>query len=363
MDELARKSLASMSQSVRSQSERIVSVRHDLISPKMQKLKYLQNYDGPMKQDISGCKVVYCFDDDMAVIGSESGHVLFVNLTTSKIDKVFKEHTGSVSTIELAYIQIEDSETQKLIPKRILLTGSTKSDNLILAWDLDKMKPYKRLSGHTDTISSMRDLQDERTIVTASFDCKIAFWDLHKNPRCIQLLEEPQSPVLCMEYDHATKKLIVGCLDSQIFLWNLKFNPENEGAYQGCSILRKFSVTDIPLDLGMSISFDNILISIENDGNVRLYDLCDPKEGECLKKIQMENSFVQKSEKIKDFVIVERGQDSSPIMFLMDDQSKVCRIDDWNLQTLRQSTIRETPEIFEQMRDSVLSEFQFRPKQ
>ena len=107
--------------------------------------------------------------------------------------------------MEVAHIMIHDENTKNgeigLVAKRILLIGSTNPDNLILAWDLDKMKPYKRLNGHTSSVSSIRDLQDEATIVSASFDHKIAFWDLRSSFKCLKLLEIMTSPVLCMEYD------------------------------------------------------------------------------------------------------------------------------------------------------------------
>lgn len=139
-------------------------------------------------------------------------------------------------------------------------------------------------------------------------------------------------------------------------MWDLHFDQTKGGIYSGCSILRSFMSNDIPLDLGMSISFEKILISIENDGNVRLYDLENPQDGQCLKKIQMENSFIQKIEKIKDFVIVERGEALDPIMFLMDDTSKVCRLDTWDLKSLKCSTLRgdSSSDILKEMRDSVL---------
>jgi WD40 repeat protein len=69
--------------------------------------------------------------------------------------------------------------------KKILLTGGSETECSVLVWDLVANEPLKRLSGHDHLISSIIDLGDGASIATASFDSKVAIWDLSENFNCI----------------------------------------------------------------------------------------------------------------------------------------------------------------------------------
>lgn len=268
---------------------------------------------------------LFAIDDRILTISFSSGDLIFYDLQKNQPICCIREHSTAISTMEVAYIKMKNPENGNFELKRILLTGGSEPENLVIAWDIDSLKPLKRLSGHSHLISSIRDLGDEATLATASFDSRVAFWDLREQFKCIQLLEEHDSPVLCLDYNVDDRYLCTGCLDGSIYIWALYFQ---HGVYQGCVLNQRLSVEGHVLEISRSISFPDVLITLESDHNIRLYSLKDKTFLKSFKYDQRQN-YKFKNGKFLDFVLVERN-DQLPLLFTIDEYNQVSRFDDWN---------------------------------
>jgi WD40 repeat protein len=257
--------------------------------------------------------VVKIIDDDKCAIGFTSGDLVFYDIENYKPLCGHREHTGAISTMEIAEIGIKTK--MGIENKKILLTGGSESECSVLVWDLLANEPLKRLSGHDHLISSIIDLGDGATIATASFDSKVAIWDLSENFNCIQLLEEPTSPILCLDFNKDDNTLCTGGLDGTVNIWQVYY--EN-GLYHGCAVKNKIKLGGHVIEISRSINLPNMLITLESDFTVRLY---------CLETAFLLKSFKSKAPFV-DFMLVERPN-LQPFLYCLDNENEIHRFEDW----------------------------------
>lgn len=266
-----------------------------------------------------GCiTVVKIVEDEICAIGYTSGDLIFYNLADYHCISGHREHNSAISTMEVAELAMRGKNG--IQSRSILLTGGSENESSILVWDLETHKPLKRLSGHENLISSIIDMKDSASIATASFDCKVAIWDLSQNFNCIQLLEEPNSPLLCLDYNSDDDILCAGCLDGSVIIWQVFF--EN-GLYHGCAVKNRLSLSGHIIELSRSSSIPNTILVLESDFVVRLYSI---ETAQLLKTFEAASPFV-------DFVVVERPHDK-PVLFCLDNKSDIHKFEEWNFNGL-----------------------------
>lgn len=313
-----------------------------------------------IKLDVGEGKIttILSIDDQLLAISFSSGDLVFFDVEKQEPICCIREHSVSISTMEMAWIKMKNQLTNRYELKRLLMTGGSEPENLVIAWDIENFKPLKRLSGHSHLISSIRDLGDHATLATASFDSRVAFWDLRDHFKCIQLLEEHDSPVLCLDFNAGDKTLCTGCLDGTISLWNLHFD---HGIYQGCLLKRKLRVEGHVLDISRTLSFPDAVITLESDNKIRLYSLKSANMVKCFN--QKEPGEVQ-SRKFMDFVVVERKSEG-PILFAIDENCSVKKFDDWKREeelVLSDDRLREESTGMINNFEFVRQIFSFRPR-
>lgn len=184
-------------------------------------------------------------------IGFTSGDLLFTDLNqcfkpefngVSLKEECYKVHTSSINSMEVSMINFKKSSSSKskeVDPRKILLTGGSESECSIIVWDLDDRKALKRLSGHKHQISCIVDLKDFSHVASASFDGRVAIWDISKNFACKKLLECHSSPILNLHYNFSMDQLIAGYMDGTINVWSTQFNqPQSDNAANHSSRVR-----------------------------------------------------------------------------------------------------------------------------
>lgn len=246
--------------------------------------------------------VVKLIDNERCAIGFTSGDLVFYDLENYKALCGHREHTGAISTMEIAEICFKTKVGMQ--NKKILLTGGSENECSVLVWDLLANEPLKRLSGHEHLISSIIDLGDGATIATASFDCKVAIWDVSENFNCIQLLEEPASPILCLDFNRDDNILCTGGLDGTVNIWQVFY--EN-GLYHGCAVKNKIKLGGHVIEISRSVNLPNMLVTLESDFTVRLY---------CLETAFLLKSFKSQSPFV-DFMLIERPN-LQPLLYCLD---------------------------------------------
>lgn len=266
-----------------------------------------------------GCiTVVKLLNDDFCAIGFTSGDLIFYDLRNFQCLSGHREHNSAISTMEMAEVSMKGKLGVE--SKNILLTGGSETESSILVWDIKTQRPLKKLSGHENLISSIIDLQDSASIATASFDCKVAIWDLSQNFNCIQLLEEPTSPLLCLDFNTEDNVICAGCLDGAIIIWQVFFQ---NGLYHGAAVKNRLCLSGHIIEITRSSSLPNTILALESDFIVRLYSI---ETAQLLKSFQSNSPFV-------DFVVVERPQDR-PVLFCLDNKNEIHRFDEWNFNGL-----------------------------
>ena len=212
--------------------------------------------------------VIKTIGEEVLAVGFSSGEVAYYSLADFQFLHKFKEHTGSITSMENGQISMEEEGVIKSTP--VLYTGGNEKDMTVVIWDLSTYQPLRRLRGHDHMITGIADLHDDATIVTCSMDAKIAFWDLRETePICIQLIEDMKFPIIVMEFDCEDGILSVGTLDGQLGLWQVYL--EN-GEYIGVALLKLLNLECHVLDILRTGSLPNSILTLESDFCVREYD-------------------------------------------------------------------------------------------
>lgn len=179
-------------------------------------------------------------DSGKIAIGFSSGNIIFTDLNQvfkkeyqgfSLKEECYKLHSSSVNSMEVAMINFKDvpanSREKKTGLRKILLTGGSESECSIIVWDLESRKAMKRLSGHKHQISCIIDLKDYCHVASASFDSRVAIWDISNNFVCKKLLDCRSSPILSLHYNSSMNQLLAGYMDGTINVWKTDFKEES----------------------------------------------------------------------------------------------------------------------------------------
>ena len=268
----------------------------------------------PIKEGQGSITVLKLIDDTHCAIGFTSGDLLFYNTETRTAIYGYKEHNSAISTIEVATIALKTPLGVQ--SQRILLTGGSESECSILVWNIDSMQPLKRLSGHQHLISSIVDLEDCASVATSSFDTKVAIWDLSETFSCIQLLEDINSPIICLDFHKDDQILSAGALDGTVSMWKVFYQG---GFYHGCALRNKLRLSGHVIEISRSLSLSNQLITLESDFAVRVYDV---SSGRLLKIFKGVLPFI-------DFVMIERPGGRKPLLYCLDNCNDVHKFENW----------------------------------
>ena len=267
-----------------------------------------------VEQGEGSVTVVKLIDESSCAVGFTSGDLIFYDLKNYRSLYGHKEHKSAISSIEVAVIGLKTHLGMQ--SKKILLTGGSEHECSILVWNIETMKPLKRLSGHEHLISSIVDLGDSASIATSSFDSKIAIWDLSENFSCVQLLDEIYSPILCLDFNSTDNIMAAGALDGTVSVWQVFYQNE---IYHGCSLKTKLKLSGHVIEISRSLQLDDVLITLESDFVVRAYKM---STGRLLKIFKGASPFV-------DFLIVELSN-STPVLYCLDNSNEVHKFDDWS---------------------------------
>jgi WD40 repeat protein len=153
------------------------------------KLK-IPRHQGDIGENPSLCATVLkLIDTRMFAVGFTDGSISFYNLVNYELVASTWRHKASITSLEMLYAR--DGS-------KLLISGSSEEESAIIIWDVRKpIRPIKRLKGHEHAISCIRELGDNSTIATASFDGKIVLWDVCNNFQCVQILDDNKGPVTC----------------------------------------------------------------------------------------------------------------------------------------------------------------------
>lgn len=172
--------------------------------------------------------MIKVIDDYRVAIGFSSGDVVIQHLESLEVLDSYKRHSSAITCLESSILLDSRGKCRE-----VLLSGGSEKECSIMVYNLEEKKAITRLTGHQNLVSAVRDLRDGRTIVTASFDTQISFWDLKGDFRCILLLEEHRSPVLALDFNHKDNVLCSGDLEGVINIWEVHFK---DNKFYGCQI-------------------------------------------------------------------------------------------------------------------------------
>ncbi|KAJ1550936.1 hypothetical protein HK096_004129 [Nowakowskiella sp. JEL0078] len=185
---------------------------------------------------------------------AESGHVARkVNLTTRKVIKVFKGHTGPVTCVAILYDLHGNDE--------FIITGSW--DKTARKWDVKKKTVVTTFSGHTDFIKSV--IVFNHFLFTGSSDTTIRQWD-HSSGASIRVFKGHTRPVeaLTLNYvddDDDEPALFSGSSDCSVRRWKIA-----DGLVKAVWTGHLTSVYEVK-------SFDGSVWSASADNTVKRWDV------------------------------------------------------------------------------------------
>lgn len=246
----------------------------------------------------TGCLCLYRINDQMVVWSS-------------------KQHSGPISSIEVTDISFNTRKGLEF--KRVILTGGSEDECSILVWDAETSEVLKKLSGHSHLVSGIIGLGDNACIATGSFDSKIAIWDLTNSFNCIQLLEQARTPILCMDFNKEDETFCAGCLDGSVLMYKVFYKEEPKN-YHGCALMKVIKMEGHIIEATRFSGLPDLMVSLQSDFEVKIHAM---QSGKLLRTFKGPHPFV-------DFIIV-RSEDTSPILFCIDNMSNIFRFENWPL--------------------------------
>eukprot|EP00919_Chromeraceae_sp_WS-2016_P075519 GHVR01178648.1.p1 GENE.GHVR01178648.1~~GHVR01178648.1.p1 ORF type:complete len:350 (-),score=70.42 GHVR01178648.1:155-1177(-) len=141
---------------------------------------------------------------------------------------------------------------------------SCSADKSCAAWDVETGQRIKKFSGHSAIVNSCGcSLRSPPVLVSGSDDGTAKVWDL-RTRRCATTFEYSYQ-LLSVVVDDSQQRILAGCLDDTIRVFDLRTGKEDEGA---CLFGHTDSVT------GLDISKDGTrLASNSMDNTVRVWDI------------------------------------------------------------------------------------------
>ena len=154
-------------------------------------------------------------NEQYIIIGLENGEIQQLNVHTPEEDidsaHILKGHTAEVKCLCIT----NDNKT--------IISGSY--DSLIMTWDIQKHTQKSILKGNEDKILSLALSKDNSLLISGSIDNIIRIWDLRTllQRNVIRDIEE-NSYSISLTNDN--KYILLGCSDNSIKIWNIKNHVE-----------------------------------------------------------------------------------------------------------------------------------------
>jgi serine/threonine protein kinase len=127
-------------------------------------------------------------------------------------------HEGSV----LDMLLLRDGDT--------LVTAS--ADQTVRFWDLNTQRPLKTLKYHTNVVKALTMTTDQEILISAGDDRTIQFWDMATGQPLVTLVDAHPLPINALEVSNNGTLLISADSGGNIYLWKLtdqsgRVNPKN----------------------------------------------------------------------------------------------------------------------------------------
>lgn len=247
----------------------------------------------------SPATVIKLLDLENLIVGFDSGEIGVFNLSSGDLLYSYNEHNSPISSLETASIKkLPFFNDDARFKKQVIISGSMGSD--ILVWDHAENHGIHRIDGHSGPISSLLEVGDGYTFISASVDRSVAFWDISASPSCIQVIEDMPSQILSMDYSHCDKILAVGLSSGEVMTFSLIFK---HGKYYALQKLQEVYLQSPIHELTRSFSQPSGLLTLEN-GCIKVYSI------ERQKKI----CEIGKPQEFIDFSVIEWAEDNAAIV-------------------------------------------------
>eukprot|EP01083_Nonionella_stella_P289738 985959_1 len=122
-------------------------------------------------------------------------------------------HCSSVSRLTIARESVND-----------IFLYSCGQDATVRKWKINDGKTASHeqvLSGHTDWVTDLILLNDDKLALTSSTDTFLKLWNL-SNGDCVQTIERHSDFIECLAYSGHTQTVASAGLDNQVFLWDVE---------------------------------------------------------------------------------------------------------------------------------------------
>lgn len=100
-----------------------------------------------------------------------------------------------------------------------LVTAS--ADQTVRFWDLAEMQLLRTLQDHSNGVKTLTMTTDQETLITAGDDRTIRFWDMATGEPVMTLPNAHAVPINALEVSNNGKTLVSAASDGTVYLWNL----------------------------------------------------------------------------------------------------------------------------------------------
>eukprot|EP01117_Protostelium_nocturnum_P016587 TRINITY_DN6596_c0_g1_i2.p2 TRINITY_DN6596_c0_g1~~TRINITY_DN6596_c0_g1_i2.p2 ORF type:complete len:188 (-),score=89.33 TRINITY_DN6596_c0_g1_i2:731-1294(-) len=119
----------------------------------------------------------------------------------------FEGHSDSVYSVDIKFIN------------STALAASGGGDDKCFMWDASTGKQYFELSGHKDSVSSVKFNGDGSLLASASFDSTVKVWNV-KDGSLSHTLEGPSEGINWINWHPKGNVVLAGSQDSSCWMWN-----------------------------------------------------------------------------------------------------------------------------------------------
>lgn len=143
--------------------------------------------------------------------------------TTKETHQEVKFRKRSISDLS----KIEILQSLRKVPsvyplnKTSIILYFTVDYNTMLLKDIERDEVLFEMNGHKDAISSIKFYDQNRYLVSSSFDKSVRIWDINSRTLKHTILDY-NSEITCLYINHTNKLIITGSVDGEIKVWSIE---------------------------------------------------------------------------------------------------------------------------------------------
>lgn len=191
-------------------------------------------------------------EENYMVIGYDDGSLMLYSLDGYKAVEGYKICNSEITVLEVGYRN-----------NAIVLYISSLEDHNIEVFDIRKREIIRRLEGHEDVITAIKEIEETGMLLTCSRDRRLVIWN--RDYECVRVIEDNRGGITCMEYNQDQRLIYTGSSTGELNVYEIQ--------YDDLKLSKKINLDHRIKDMSVTPSISNMIFVLIDSCNLWLYDI------------------------------------------------------------------------------------------